>query len=32
VVRDAAAEADAGQVYSLDDVTEDMRVAGRLPG
>lgn len=31
-VRDAEAEADAGQIYSLDEVTEDMRVAGRLPG
>jgi prevent-host-death family protein len=26
-----AAEADDGQVFTLDDVTEEMRAAGRLP-
>ncbi|HYO04892.1 MAG TPA: type II toxin-antitoxin system Phd/YefM family antitoxin [Mycobacterium sp.] len=30
-VRAAEAEADAGQVYTLDEVTEEMRAAGRLP-
>ncbi|MCP9270732.1 type II toxin-antitoxin system Phd/YefM family antitoxin [Mycolicibacterium arenosum] len=30
-IREAEVEADAGQVYSLDDVTEEMRAAGRLP-
>ena len=30
-IREAEAEADDGQVYTLDDVTEEMRAAGRLP-
>ena len=30
-IRGAEAEADDGQVYTLDDVTEEMRAAGRLP-
>ena len=30
-VRQADAEAEAGHVFSLDDVTEEMRAAGRLP-
>ena len=30
-VGEAEAEADSGQVYSLDEVTEDMRTAGRPP-
>ena len=30
-VRRAEAEAEAGQVYSLDEVTEEMRAVGRLP-
>lgn len=30
-IRDAEAEADAGETYTLDEVTEDMRAAGRLP-
>ncbi len=29
-LRQAEAEAEAGQLYSLDEVTEEMRVAGRL--
>lgn len=29
-LREAEAEAEAGQVYSLDEVTEEMRAAGRL--
>ena len=31
-LREAEAEADAGKVYALDEVTEEMRAAGRLPG
>ncbi len=30
-IRNAEVEADCGQVYTLDDVTEEMRAAGRLP-
>lgn len=30
-LRDAEAEADYGEMYSLDEVTEEMRAAGRLP-
>ncbi len=30
-VREAEAEAEAGQVYTLDEVTEEMRAVGRLP-
>ncbi|OBG16659.1 prevent-host-death protein [Mycolicibacterium celeriflavum] len=30
-LRDAEAEADNGETYSLDEVTEEMRAAGRLP-
>jgi prevent-host-death family protein len=30
-IREAEAQAEAGQVYSLDEVTEEMRAAGRLP-
>ncbi len=30
-VRAAEADAEAGQIYTLDDVTEEMRAAGRLP-
>lgn len=30
-VREAEEEADAGQVYTLDEVTEEMRASGRLP-
>ncbi|MGE5697070.1 MAG: type II toxin-antitoxin system Phd/YefM family antitoxin [Candidatus Sericytochromatia bacterium] len=30
-IREAEAEAEAGQVYTLDEVTEEMRAAGRLP-
>ncbi|WP_370330134.1 type II toxin-antitoxin system Phd/YefM family antitoxin [Mycolicibacterium hippocampi] len=30
-IREAEAEADGGLVYTLDDVTEEMRAAGRLP-
>jgi prevent-host-death family protein len=30
-LREAEAEAQAGQLYSLDEVTEEMRAAGRLP-
>lgn len=30
-LRAAEAEADSGQVYPLEDVTEEMRAAGRLP-
>ena len=29
-IREAEAEAEAGQVYTLDEVTEEMRAAGRL--
>jgi antitoxin YefM len=31
-VRAAVVEADRGEVFTLDDVTEEMRAAGRLPG
>lgn len=30
-VRDAEAQADGGEVFTLDEVTEEMRAAGRLP-
>jgi antitoxin YefM len=30
-LREAEAEAEAGQLYSLHEVTEEMRAAGRLP-
>jgi antitoxin YefM len=30
-ISDAEAEAASGQVYTLDEVTEEMRAAGRLP-
>jgi PHD/YefM family antitoxin component YafN of YafNO toxin-antitoxin module len=30
-VRAAEGEAEGGQVYTLDEVTEEMRAAGRLP-
>lgn len=30
-IREAEADADAGQVYTLDEVTEEMRASGRLP-
>ena len=30
-VREAEAEAESGQIYTLDEVTEEMRAAGRLP-
>lgn len=30
-VREAEAEAETGAVYTLDDVTEEMRAVGRLP-
>ena len=30
-IREAEAQAEAGQVYSLDEVAEEMRAAGRLP-
>ncbi|MGH3564121.1 MAG: type II toxin-antitoxin system Phd/YefM family antitoxin [Mycobacterium sp.] len=30
-VRQAEVEAESGQVYTLDEVTEEMRAAGRLP-
>jgi antitoxin YefM len=30
-VRGAEAEADDGEIYTLDEVTEEMRAAGRLP-
>ncbi|MGV7425841.1 type II toxin-antitoxin system Phd/YefM family antitoxin [Mycobacterium kansasii] len=30
-VRAAEAEAESGEIYSLDEVTEEMRAAGRLP-
>jgi prevent-host-death family protein len=30
-VRTAEAEAEAGEIYTLDEVTEEMRAAGRLP-
>ena len=30
-VREAEAEAERGEVFTLDDVTEEMRAAGRLP-
>ena len=30
-VRAAEAEAELGQFYTLDEVTEEMRAAGRLP-
>ena len=30
-VRDAEAESESGEVYTLDEVTEEMRAAGRLP-
>ncbi len=31
-LREAESEAGAGELYSLDEVTEEMRAAGRLPG
>lgn len=31
-LREAESEAEAGELYSLDEVTEEMRAAGRLPG
>ncbi|WP_099024057.1 type II toxin-antitoxin system Phd/YefM family antitoxin [Mycolicibacterium palauense] len=31
-VAQAEAEAEAGDVYTLDEVSEEMRAAGRLPG
>lgn len=30
-LRAAEAEADSGKTYSIDEVTEEMRAAGRLP-
>lgn len=30
-VREADAQAEAGEIYTLDEVTEEMRAAGRLP-
>ncbi len=30
-IREAEAEADAGEIYTLDQVTKDMRTVGRLP-
>ena len=30
-VRDAEAQADGGEVFTLDEVTEEMRAVGRLP-
>jgi prevent-host-death family protein len=30
-IRESEAEAEAGQVYTLDDVREEMRAKGRLP-
>ena len=30
-VRDAETEAEDGQIYTLDEVTEEMRASGRLP-
>lgn len=31
-IREADAEVDRGEVFTLDEVEEDMRAAGRLPG
>lgn len=31
-LRETEAAAEAGEVYALDEVTEEMRAAGRLPG
>lgn len=31
-VRAAEAEAERGEIFTLDEVTEEMRAAGRLPG
>jgi PHD/YefM family antitoxin component YafN of YafNO toxin-antitoxin module len=30
-IQEAEAKAEGGQVYTLDEVTEEMRAAGRLP-